>query len=154
MVALDTKPKLRAATGKQLIKAVKSSIKNKRLIKGRVDCVIGAYGEEFPHLWLSIELPNDAMAYFNIETSNNYDDYGKCEVDGGYCRTRAIKYVKVIDIKFTKKNCHLEIVREAEQVKDIKLLDACLKEIFDGMLVLDYEDYHGSYERTVNRLRE
>lgn len=144
---LTAKPKFRAATGKQLIKAINKAIKTKELNNGSVDCAFGAYNEDFPHLRFAITLENGSTANFDIETSNDYEDWGKMQKGEGYCRQRAIKYVKIINIEYSMNRELLKLV-DGDKIRDADLLNKHLKGIFDGMRVFDYEDKHGSYEDT------
>ena len=150
----DIKNNFRIATGKQLIKAVTGALKSKELTRNEnITCQVGAWGDDFPHLHFDIKMPNDVTARFNIEMSDDYTDYGKQSLMvGGYCRTRILPYVGVISIDFSKQGWALKTA-DAKDIKDIDLLNKQLKDIFDGLYVMDYEDDYGSYETTEYSLK-
>lgn len=145
----DTKIRFRAATGKQLIKAVDSAIKSKALKNSVISCYIGAWGEDFPHLRFKVELPNNTSAGFDIEMGNDYDDFGYYESsDGSKCRTRVVKYKTIIDIDYYDSDGQFIKAVKNDAIKDNELLNKHLKQLFNDMRIYDYEDEHGSYEET------
>lgn len=144
-----TTPKFRAATGKQLIKAINKAIKAETLNNSTVECHIGAWGEDFPHLRFNVEMPNKVNAHFDIEMDDDYEDYGKAESsDGSKCRTRVVKYKEIIDIEYTDSIGRSVKTVKGKSIKDSDLLNKHLKEIFNDMRVYDYEDEHGYHDET------
>ena len=144
-----TTPKFRAATGKQLIKAVDQAIKTKTLNNSTVDCCIGGWGEDFPHLRFKVEIPNKAIAHFDIAMDDEYESSGKVQGnDGSTCRTCIVKYKEIINIEYTDSKGRSIKTVEGKSIKDSDLLNKHLKEIFNNMRIYDYEDEHGYHDET------
>ena len=122
---------------------------------GRSDlsCVVGAYGEDFPHLRFSVDTPQGLRAAFDIEMECA-GDYGNIQnSDGDYSRLREMEYKGLICIDYSQNGQYVKSV-EKEAIKDFQLLDSHLKDIFNGLRVTTYMDENRYYEGESYRLRK
>lgn len=132
--------KLKTATGKQLIKAINQALKSRALNNSKADCVIGAWGEDFPHLRFDLELESGVTASFDIEMAEGRFDTGRnYSSEGCYTRTRDMHYKQLLTIEYAL-NGHAPTTVKGDDIKDSVLVNKRLKELFNGMLIQDDEE--------------